>query len=316
MHEFLITALSTHMPSVLRWAGSVARRLRGHNIRVDGKTSGSDATDALTLADLSLQELIVSALRDSDPIFRYCRIEAEESAGDLDRFPADAEFTIGLDPIDGTKKYRDGPGSAYSVMLHLRSKTTVLYSLVYQPEQGKDGWWVEARDERIISGPDDHSRPAADVLRSLPAISTPLPGLPPRIYMTGFMQSEPDVAQRVRELGIDPEWWNTAAETPYQLFASGTLCGAFIHSPNVYDFPVSLHLCRILGGDAVWVHNGESVHFRETWLDEKADMLRLPGIVACSSDHAILEKLTRLAQDWNPNRYRSEAEPLIPRSGD
>ena len=152
MHEFIITALSIHMPPVLRWAGAVAKRLREHNISLDGKSSGSAATDALTLADLSLQELIVSALRDCDPIFRHCRIDAEESTGDLGRFPAEADLTIGLDPIDGTKKYRDRRGGAYSVMLHLRSKNTVLYSLVYQPEQGTDGWWVEAREEQILSG--------------------------------------------------------------------------------------------------------------------------------------------------------------------
>jgi 3'(2'), 5'-bisphosphate nucleotidase len=302
MHEFLITALSVHMPPVLRWAGAVAKQLRGHNIGLDGKLSGSAATDALTLADLSLQELIVSALRDCDPIFRHCRIDAEESTGDLGKFPSDADLTIGLDPIDGTKKYRDGHGP-YSVMLHLRSKTTVLYSLVYQPEQGADGWWVEARDERIVSGPDDHARPATDVLRSLPLI-THQASDGPRIYMTGFMQSEEEAIRRVQSLGIDGSWWNTADEAPYQLFASRQLCGALIHSPNVYDFPVTLHLCRILGGDGVWVHNGESVHFHETWLDSKADMRRLPGIVACSSDPVILQKLVDLARDWNRDRYR------------
>ena len=193
MHEFIITALSVHMPPVLRWAGAIARRLRGFNIGLAGKSSGSAATDALTLADLSLQELIVSALRDCDPIFRHCRIDAEESTGDLGKFPSEADLTIGIDPIDGTKKYRDGQG-------------------------------------------------------------------------------------------------------PY--------CGALIQSPNVYDFPVSLHLCRILGGDAVWVHNNESVHFQETWLDSKSDMRRLPGIVACSSDPVILQKLVTLSKDWNPDRYR------------
>jgi 3'(2'), 5'-bisphosphate nucleotidase len=310
MHEFVITALSVHMPAVLRWAGSVARRLRGHDISVSGKSSGSAATDALTLADLSLQELIVAALRDCDPIFRHCRIDAEESTGDLGRFPSEAELTIGLDPIDGTKKYRDRSGGAYSVMLHLRSKATVLYSLVYQPEQGTDGWWVEAQGERIISGPDDHSRPAADVLRSLSAsgpagLQTGSPNEPPRIYMTGFMQSEPEAIRRVQSVGIDGSWWNSAPQAPYQLFASGELCGALIHSPNVYDFPVTLHLCRILGGDAVWVHNGQSVHFHETWLDARSDMRRLPGIVACSSDPEILQKLVDLSRNWNPERYRT-----------
>lgn len=222
MHEFMITALAVHMPPILRWAGAVAKRLRKYNISLEGKSSGSASTDALTLADLSLQELIVSALRDCDPIFRHCRIDAEESTGDLGKFPAEADLTIGLDPIDGTKKYRDGLGP-YSVMLHLRSKATVLYSLVYQPEQGADGWWVEARDERIVSGPDDHTRPATDVLRSL-SRAEPHTSDTPRIYMTGFMQSEQEAIRRVQSLGIDGAWWNTADAAPYQLFASGQLC--------------------------------------------------------------------------------------------
>ena len=57
----LTAALSRHMPSVLRWSGALARQLRKHNIAVAGKNSGSAATDALTLADLSVQELIVGA---------------------------------------------------------------------------------------------------------------------------------------------------------------------------------------------------------------------------------------------------------------
>lgn len=303
MHDFIITALSIHLPPVLRWAGAVAKRLRSYNISVEGKSSGSATTDALTLADLSLQELIVAALRDCDPIFQHCRIDAEESTGDLTRFPQDADLTIGIDPIDGTRRYRDRIGGAYSVMLHLRSKSAVLYSLVYHPEQGDDGWWVEARDERIVSGPDDTSRPAADVLRSLsPAEPGPVPAIP-QIYMTGFMKLEPEALRRVQSIGIDGTAAKTREQTPYQLIASRQLCGALIHSPNVYDFPVTMHLCRILGGDAVWVHSGESVNFHTTWLDERANMLRLPGIVACSYDSEVLGKLVDLARDWNPDRY-------------
>jgi 3'(2'), 5'-bisphosphate nucleotidase len=89
----------------------------------------------------------------------------------------------------------------------------------------------------------------------------------------------------------------------YPLLASGEFGGSLIHSPNVYDFPVSLHIARTLGGDAVWVHNGRSVHFRDLWLDERADMLRLPGIVACAVNRRILATLVDLARDWNPNRY-------------
>src|SRR4051794_678086 len=102
--EFLITALSVHLPAVVRWAGALARRMRNYDIGLGGKASGSALTDALTLADLTVQELLVSALRDTDPIFRHCRIEAEETTGDLQLFAKDAPWTIALDPIDGTKQ--------------------------------------------------------------------------------------------------------------------------------------------------------------------------------------------------------------------
>ena len=74
----VITVLSNAMPSVIRWSGAVAKQLRQFNISLTGKESGYSNTDALTLADLTVQEILVSALRDADPILRNCRIEAEE----------------------------------------------------------------------------------------------------------------------------------------------------------------------------------------------------------------------------------------------
>jgi 3'(2'), 5'-bisphosphate nucleotidase len=91
----------------------------------------------------------------------------------------------------------------------------------------------------------------------------------------------------------------------FELFARGTFGGALMHTPNVYDFPVTLHLARILGGEALWVHNQTPVNFQEIWVDERADMLRLPGIVACSTNRETLETLCTLAKDWDPVRYRS-----------
>src|ERR1700722_20179811 len=100
------TALARHMPGVLRWCGALAKSLRGHNIALSGKHSGSANTDALTLADLTIQELIVAALRDADPVLRACRIEAEEATGDLARFAREGELGVAIGPIDGTKRYR------------------------------------------------------------------------------------------------------------------------------------------------------------------------------------------------------------------
>lgn len=305
--EFVITALSVHLPSVLRWAGALARRMRQYNIGLGGKTSGSALTDALTLADLTVQELLVSALRDVDPIFRHCRIEAEESTGDLTRFPEQADMTISLDPIDGTKQYRDKTGNGYAVMLHLRNAETVLYSLVFIPEQGEHGWWVEATDERLVCGPDDPARPAGDVLRSMSPIQHWKTPDQQKIYVIGFQQRDAAAAQQVSGAGLVGVAPDDMPGSIYELLARGEFAGSLIHSPNVYDFPVSLQIARQLGGDAVWVHNRQPVHFRETWVDDRADMLRLPGIVACSPDRQVLKTLCDLAQGWQTERYHTGA---------
>jgi 3'(2'), 5'-bisphosphate nucleotidase len=89
----------------------------------------------------------------------------------------------------------------------------------------------------------------------------------------------------------------------FPLLATGDFAGMLVHSPNVYDFPIVLHLARLLGGDAVWVHNNTPVHFRDTWLDPRAGMIRLPGIVACAIDRSILHTLVNVARAWSPQRY-------------
>lgn len=307
--EFVVTALSVHLPPVMRWAGAIARRMRRYNIGLGGKSSGSALTDALTLADLTVQELLVSALRDADPIFRHCRIQAEESTGDLQVFPDDAELTIALDPIDGTKQYRDKTGNGYAVMAHLRNAETVLHSLVFLPEQGDHGGWVECDGERLVSGPDDPLRPAADVLRSLPNISTKSLSTGKKIYIIGFQHRDGAAAQAVSDAGLEGVAPDQMPGSIYPLLASGEFAGSLIHSPNVYDFPVSLQIARQLGGDAVWVHNRRPVNFQEMWTDDRADMLRLPGIVACGLNQAVIDTLCQVAKDWNVDRYHAEKAP-------
>lgn len=305
--EFVVTALSVQLPPILRWAGALAKRLRHYNITLTGKSSGSASTDALTLADLTVQELLVAALRDTDPIFRYCRIEAEESTGDLGRFSDASDLVLALDPIDGTKQYRDKSGNGYAVMLHLRDESDVLYSLVYIPEKGEHGCWVEAHEGRVAAGPDDPSRPAIDVVRGLPTFDGTT-ARTKRVYLIGFQHRDEEAARQVTAAGLEGVASDQMPGSIYQLLAEGEFGGSLIHSPNVYDFPVSLQLSRLLGGDAVWVHTGEPVHFRETWLDERADMLRLPGIVACSPDRAVLQTLVSLARNWRRDRYHPHPE--------
>lgn len=299
----VITALAREMPPVLRWGGGIARQIRPFNIAISGKESGNVNTDALTIADLSVQELIVAALRDGDPVFRECRIEGEESTGDLRFFAENAELAITIDPIDGTKQYRDRDGNGYSVMLQLQTPEDVLYSLVYVPETGENGTWMEVRNGQVRCGEDDPSRSSVDVLADMEPWNDRRAEGSAKIYMIGFQDADPEKAASLREIGLEGVISADMPGSVYPLMATGEFEGSLIHSPNIYDFPASMQIARVLGGDALWVHNEQPVHFHELWMDDRASMLRLPGIVACAVDRDVLKRLCAHARDWNPIRY-------------
>ena len=296
-------ALSLHMPSVIRWCGAIAKSLRNFDIAVTGKDSGNANTDALTLADLTVQELIVAALRDADPIFRTCRIEGEESTGDLVHFDESSEYGITIDPIDGTKQYRDKTGNGYGVMLQLQSYEQVLYSLVFLPEQSETGVWVEAIGDCVRCGNDNKARTAREVLDAMPNLHSDRQTDSKKIYLIGFQDKDPVRAQQVTDVGLEGFISDTMPGSIFSLMATGEFAGSLIHSPNIYDFPVSMQIARMRGGDAWWVHNKQPVNFHELWMDDRASMLRLPGIVACSDNMDVLNTLCDLAKDWNPIRY-------------
>jgi 3'(2'), 5'-bisphosphate nucleotidase len=299
----LISLLSAELPRVFRWAGALARQLRHHDIALAGKHSGYASTDALTLADLSVQEILVAALRDMGPIVRQCRIEAEESTGDLGRFPRQGEWVLGIDPIDGTRGYRDRIGTEYAVMLHARTRETIHYSLVYLPEESAEGTWLEVRDGRIVLGPDDASRAARAALDGLTPVGADRPRERRRILVSGFLGQERERARAVSAAGLEGVLGSETPGSLYPIMASGYLGGALFHTPNVYDFPVCMHIARALGGDAVWVRDGRPADFGSLWLDERSNMLRLPGIVACAIDRRVIATLVDVARDWSPERY-------------
>jgi 3'(2'), 5'-bisphosphate nucleotidase len=249
-----------------------------------------------------VQELLVAALRDMGPAVRRCRIEAEEASGDLARFAREGDWTLAIDPIDGTRDYRDRTGNGYAVMLHLRSPDTIAYSLVYLPEEGVDGSWVEAGPRGIAVGPDDHSRPARAALDALPPAASARRVGSRRILVSGFRSGPADRAREVTAAGLDGVLGGDTGGSLFPLLARGDLAGAVYHTPNVYDFPVCVHLARLLGGDAVWAHDGRPMDFRSVWRDERSNMLRVPGIVACAVDPAMLPPLVDVARRWKPER--------------
>jgi len=299
----LVSLLSAELPRVFRWVGALARQLRRHDIALSGKHSGYASTDALTLTDLSVQEILVAALRDMGPTVRRCRIEAEESTGDLGRFAKQSEWVLGIDPIDGTRGYRDRIGTEYAVMLHARTRETIHYSLVYLPEESAEGTWLEVRDGRIVLGPDDAGRAARAALDALPPLAADRPRERRRILVSGFLGHERERARAVSTAGLEGVLGSETPGSLYPILASGYLGGALFHTPNVYDFPVCMHVARALGGDAVWVRTGRSVDFGSLWLDERSNMLRIPGIVACAIDRRVMATLVDVARDWSEERY-------------
>ncbi|WP_437228174.1 inositol monophosphatase family protein [Planctomicrobium sp. SH661] len=300
----VVAALRQVTPDLLRWSGAIARRMRTFNVALEGKSSGNSNTDALTLADLTVQELVIAGLRDRAPILRSCRIEAEEENGDLQAFASESPLAIALDPIDGTKYFKERTSNAYAVMIHLRNESDVIYSLVFAPESGPSGTWTQAYGDVVKCGPDDTSMSAFDCLENLPPISRSDRPDSSKIYVIGFQKNDPSVAAQITQAGLQGYAPDDMPGSIYPLLATGEFGGSLIHTPNIYDYPVSQQLARLLGGNSVWVHNGEAVNFSETWMDDRAEMLRLPGIVATADSPEKLQVLTALAKDWSKVRYQ------------
>lgn len=299
----VIAALRQVSPDLLRWSGAIAKRMRTFNVAIEGKSSGNANTDALTLADLTVQELVLAGLRDRAPLLRQCRIEAEEENGDLQAFAKDSPLSIALDPIDGTKYFKDHTGNGYAVMIHLRNRNDVIYSLVFAPEEGETGTWTQAYGTTVKCGPDRLDVNAFDCLEQMPALQLANRPESRKIYVIGFQKNDAEVASKITQAGLQGFAPDDMPGSIYPLLASGEFAGSLIHTPNIYDYPVSQQLARLAGGDSVWVHNGQPVNFSETWMDERAHMLRLPGIVATADSPAKLKILSDLACSWSTVRY-------------
>jgi len=159
------------------------------------------------------------------------------------------------------------------------------------------------RDGRIVLGPDVASHAARAALDSLPPVAADQLRERRRILVSGFLGHERERAGAVSATGLEGVLGSETPGSLYPIMARGYLGGALFHTPNVYDFPVCMHIARALGGDAVWVRDGRPVDFGSLWLDERSNMLRLPGIVACAIDRRVMATLVDVARDWSDVRY-------------
>ena len=122
-------------------------------------------------------------------------------------------------------------------------------------------------------------------------------------YIIGFQNLDEPRAELITKAGMKGYGPQQMPSSVYPLLATGEFCGSLIHTPNIYDFPVSLQLARRFGGNAVRVDTRAQIDFKDTWMDEKSGMLRLHGIIALADNPQDLDTLCELAKDWNPKRY-------------
>src|SRR5207245_1523486 len=112
-----------------------------------------------------------------------------------------------------------------------------------------------------------------------------------RILVSGFRGCDAERAQAVSAAGLEGVLGHDTRGSLFPLVANGYLGGALFHTPNVYDFPVCIHLARALGGDAIRAHDGRRVELREVGGAELAHVVGLPGIVACAADGELLPEM-------------------------
>lgn len=96
---------------------------------------GSPFLNALTDADLSVQNLFEMATLTHYPEFAF---DSEESDRSINKkyFPKDAEYRIILDPVDGTKNFKDG-GKNFGIVMTLVKGREIMAVIMYLPAYRK-----------------------------------------------------------------------------------------------------------------------------------------------------------------------------------
>ncbi len=132
-------------------AGAVALRLQGQVRNQKKRTSaGTPESEALTVADLAAQDVILHLLADALP---EVSIDAEEDTASVRLFPpaAPGRSEVVVDPVDGTLSYLMGSGD-FAVMAGLFREAWLVASVAAYPAHGALHW--------AIAGGGCHSQPA------------------------------------------------------------------------------------------------------------------------------------------------------------
>jgi fructose-1,6-bisphosphatase/inositol monophosphatase family enzyme len=192
--------------------------------------TGSFAADVVTKADYWVQNELLQAFA-STPLLG-CQLVAEESSPELaplmERFAAQSEYQLLIDPIDGTKRFVEGL-PYFSTIVSLRHQQSCLYTFCYYP---KLNWWVRLLGEE-----------GWEVSGRLPL------ALPTHERCVVFTSGTPDqdFADWQEQLG-DWRWAKGDALHPCGsklLYLSGSVAGYASSKPNLYDGLMIYHYAKV-----------------------------------------------------------------------
>ena len=137
-------------------AGNYAKEIQKRIVDNNSKSENNIFSEALTDADLSVQNFIEICLLGKFPELNFY---GEEYASSLNQkyFSQKSDLTVLLDPIDGTRIYKDGH-RGFSIILSIIDKEDFLASITYFPADQKaylaikdQGAFVLTNNEMLIS---------------------------------------------------------------------------------------------------------------------------------------------------------------------
>jgi myo-inositol-1(or 4)-monophosphatase len=121
------------------YSAAIQNRVNAH----EAKQGETPFDHALSDADLTIQSFIEVALLARFPEVSFF---SEEQDSSLNRkyFPADAEYEVLIDPVDGTRAYIDGRPN-YQVIVAIHDRQTLVGAIAYLPRL--DRCYIAVKDE-------------------------------------------------------------------------------------------------------------------------------------------------------------------------
>jgi fructose-1,6-bisphosphatase/inositol monophosphatase family enzyme len=153
--EYLIKRLSLLSAVAGRYALSVQHRVAHQSLK---SQYDNVFAQALTDADLSVQGFIEVSLLAEFPEVGFFG-EEESHSLNMKYFPADAPYTVYLDPIDGTRYYQDG-SPLFNVILMVVHDQKIEAAVVAMPARDRYFWGIRGRGtycanhQQVVTAPE------------------------------------------------------------------------------------------------------------------------------------------------------------------